>query len=118
MKRFFGFAVLISLLSVPAFAAKNEQSVNFVNTVTVGATKVPAGQYKISWTGTAPNVQVTLVQQDTRHPVTVTAPARIVDEKHNQVQFTTSDQSGATKLEQLQLKSISLVFTNSPASGQ
>ena len=106
------------MLSIPAFAAKNEQSVTFANPISVGATKVPAGQYKISWTGSAPNVQVTLVQQEGRHPVSVTAPARLVDEKHNQVLFTTGDQAGVTTLQQLQLKSVSLVFTNSPASGQ
>jgi hypothetical protein len=118
MKRFFGFAVLLSLVAIPAFAAKNEQSVTFANTVTVGATKLPAGEYKISWTGTAPNVQVTIVQRDARHPVTVTAPAKLVDEKHSSVQFTTGDQSGVTTLQQLQLKSVSLAFTSAPASGQ
>lgn len=118
MKRLFTFAVLISLLSVPAFAAKNEQTVNFADTVTVGSAKLPAGQYKVSWTGTAPNVQVTLVQQDARHPATVTASARLVDQKHNQVLFTTGDEGGVTRLQQLQLKTVSLDFTPSPASGQ
>jgi hypothetical protein len=118
MKRLFGFAVLISLLSLPAFAAKNEQMVNFADTVTVGATKLPAGQYKISWTGTAPNVQVTIVQQDARHPVTATASAKLVDEKHSSIQFTTGDQAGVTTLQHLQLRSVSLDFTGSPASGQ
>ncbi|HEY2858157.1 MAG TPA: hypothetical protein VGJ21_07055 [Terracidiphilus sp.] len=118
MKRCFGFALLLSLLSIPAFAAKNEQSVTFDNTVTVGSTKLPAGQYKVSWTGTAPNVQVTLVQKDARHPLAATASATLTDEKHGQVQFTTGDQSGVTTLKQLQLRSVSLVFTSSPASGQ
>jgi len=118
MKRCFGFALLLSLISIPSFAAKNQQSITFDHTVAVGATKLPAGQYMISWTGTAPNVQVTIVQQDARHPVTATASARLVDEKHSGVQFTTGDQSGVTTLEQVQLKSVSLDFTSSPASGQ
>jgi hypothetical protein len=118
MKRLFGIAIILASLSIPAFAAKNEQSVTFSDAVTVGSTKLPAGTYKLTWTGTSPNVQVTLVQKDARHPATVTAAAKAIDQKHDQTQFTTGDQGGVNQLQQIQFKSVSLVFTSAPASGQ
>jgi len=50
MKRFFGFALLIASLSVPAFAAKNSQNVTFTDAIRVGSTQLPAGDYKVTWT--------------------------------------------------------------------
>jgi hypothetical protein len=118
MKRISLFALLFSLLSIPALAANNTQTVTFTDTVTIGSAKLPAGDYKITWTGAAPNVQVTLVQKDARHPATATTAARLVDEKHDRVQLMTRNDAGVNALEQIQLKSVSLVFSASPASGQ
>ena len=118
MKRYFGIAIILTFLSIPSFAAKNEQTVTFSNAVTVGSAKLPAGDYKVTWTGTSPNVQVTLVQKDARHPATVTVPAKLVDQKNDRTAFTTGCDNGVNKLEQLQLKNENLVFTNAPASGQ
>lgn len=118
MKRFFGSAILLSLLSIPAFAADKPQTVTFSDAVTVGSTKLPAGEYKLTWTGTAPNVEVTLVQKDARHPATTTAAAKLVDQKHDRTEFMTRNEAGVNALEQIQLKSVSLVFGASPASGQ
>ena len=62
MKRFFGIALALVLFAAPAFAAGKPQSVTLSNAVQVGSTLVPAGDYKLSWTGTGPDVQATLAQ--------------------------------------------------------
>jgi len=115
MKRSFGYALIFTLLSVPAFAAKNSQSITFPNAVTVGNTTLPAGDYKLTWTGTAPNVQVTIEQKDASHPATATVPATLIEQKHDRIEFTTNTQSGAAALENIDLKNMSLTFTKAPA---
>ena len=52
MKRFLGYAAVLALLSAPAFAAKNSETINISEPVTVGATQLPAADYKVTWTGT------------------------------------------------------------------
>ncbi len=46
MKRFFGYALIVASLSLPAFAAKNSQDVTLNAPVKVGTTQLPAGNYK------------------------------------------------------------------------
>jgi hypothetical protein len=118
MKRILGFAIILTSLSIPALAAKNSQSISLPDAVTIGSTKLPAGQYKITWSGTAPDVQVTLEQKNVGHPVTATLPARLVTEKHDRPQLTTNAQGGVNTLEKVQLKDVTLSFTATPASGQ
>jgi Protein of unknown function (DUF2911) len=117
MKRILGFAIILSSLSIPAFAAKS-QDITISNPVTVGSTQLPAGDYKITWTGTAPDVQVTIAQKNTHKPVTATVPARLVTEKHDLILLTTSTKAGAKTLETLELKDATLTFTSTPVSGQ
>ncbi len=52
MKRFLGYVLVLGSLVVPAFAAKNSQSLTLTTPVTVGTTQLPAGDYKVTWTGT------------------------------------------------------------------
>ncbi|HEY3706709.1 MAG TPA: hypothetical protein VGL22_16720 [Terracidiphilus sp.] len=118
MKRFFGLALILSALSIPSFAAKSSQNITLAETTTVGNTKLPAGEYKLTWTGTAPDVQVTLEQKNAGKPVTVTAPAKFISEKHDRTQLTTTSNAGANTLEAVQLKDATLTFTSTPASGQ
>lgn len=103
---------------MPGFAATKAQSLIFRDPVTVGATKLPAGEYKITWSGTGSNVQVTLEQKGSQHPATASAPAKLVDAKHDRVSFITSTQGNVLTLETVQLKDASLQFTPAPASGQ
>jgi hypothetical protein len=118
MKRFYVLALILSALSIPAFAAKNSQTINLADATTVGSAKLPAGEYKLSWTGSAPDVQVTLEQKNAGKPATVTLPAKLVSEKHDHTQLTTTSKNGAATLQNVQLKDITLTFTSTPASGQ
>ena len=118
MKRFLGIAILVSSLSIPAFAAKNSQTIALDKTVTVGSTQLPAGDYKLTWTGTAPDVQVTLEQKNVRKPATATVPAKLVSERHDHKMITTGSSNGAATLENVQLNDATLTFSGAPVSGQ
>jgi hypothetical protein len=115
MKRFLGFALLVVLVSAPAFASKNSQTVTFPGDVKVGATQVPAGEYKVTWTGAAANAQVTLAQNG---KTIATATAKIVDEKHSYRAVLTKTQGSVEVLDAIQMDNISLVFGAAPTSGQ
>ncbi len=114
MKRFFGFAMLLVLISAPAFA-KNSQTVNIPENVNVGTTKVAAGAYKVEWTGTGSNVQVVVSKEG---KTIVTAAAKIVDEKHDYKAVTTLRKDGTDVLETIILGKQTLVFETAPTSGQ
>ncbi len=115
MKRIFGFALILASLSVPALAAKNSQSVTFVSPVKVGATQLPAGDYKISWTGAGPSVQVTIADKSKN---TVTVPAKLVDAKNGHVAVLTNSVGGVSVLETIQLDKLSLVIGSATAAGE
>jgi hypothetical protein len=115
MKRFCGFALLLVLFSVPAFASRNSQTVNLTENVKVGSTQIPAGDYKVTWTGSGSNAQVTLAQGGKAF---VTVPAKVVEEKHNLSGFTINTKDGADVLETIELSNVSLVLEGAPTSGQ
>src|SRR5579862_1592996 len=104
MKRLFGYALMLALAAAPAFAAKNSQSVNLAQSVKVGSTEIPAGDLKVTWTGTGDTVQVTLAQNGK----TITVPAKLVAEKHDHKGYIVSRNNGSDQLETIQLKDISL----------
>ncbi len=116
MKRLFGYAIILASLSVPAFAAKNSQNLTISSPVTVGSTKLPAGQYKVSWTGTGSTVQVTIAAKGL---ATVTVPAQAVESKnsHAAVQYDTTN--GANVLQVIMLDNVTLQISGgTTASGQ
>jgi len=114
MKRFLGFAVMLAFLTASAFAAKNSEKVNISQPVTVGTTQLPAAQYQVSWTGTGSTAQVTL----TSGKSTVTVPAKLVDQKNNTTSVLTESKGGSTILQGINLSKVTLMFSNSPSSGQ
>jgi hypothetical protein len=114
MKRFFGYAAMLALLSVPAFAAKNSESITISEPVTVGTTQLPAADYRVTWTGTGSTAQVTLAHGKS----TITLPAKLVEQKNNQSSVLTESKGGSNILEGLNLSKVSLTFSASPASGQ
>lgn len=115
MKRFFGFAMLVAMLCVPAFAAKNSQTVNLPETVKVGSTQIPAGDYKVTWTGSASDTQVSLARNG---KTVITVPAKLVAEKHNFNGVTTRTTASGEILQTIDLGNVSLVLGSEPVSGQ
>jgi hypothetical protein len=114
LKRFLGYAAMLALLTAPAFAAKNSEKVTISQPVTVGSTKLPAAEYKVTWTGTGSDAQVTLANGKS----VVTLPAKVVDQKNNVTSVLTDTKDGVSTLETINLSKVSLVFTSSPSSGQ
>jgi hypothetical protein len=114
MKRLFGYALVLALAAAPAFAAKNSQSVTLAQSVKVGSTEIPAGDIKVSWTGTGDSVQVTLVENGK----TITVPAKLIQEKNSHKGYTVSRTNGSDQLEAIQLSNVSLQLENATASGQ
>jgi hypothetical protein len=115
MKRFFGFALLLVLFSVPAFASKNSDTVNIPSKVTVGTTQIPAGSYQLTWTGSGPDVQLTLAKGN---KTLVTVPAKVVAEKSGPSGVVTNTESGAEVLRSIRLSKLSLVLSGATVSGQ
>ena len=114
MKRFLGYAAVLAMLSVPAFAAKNADTVNISQPVTVGSTQLPAAQYKVTWTGTGSSAQVTL----TSGKSTVTVPAKAVEQKNSVNSVLTETKGGSNVLKGINLSKVTLEFSDSASSGQ
>src|SRR5664279_2534509 len=80
MKRFASLILLSTLIAVTAFAASDGSGkIRLDSAVKVGATELPAGDYKVTWTGSGANTEVTLTQGKTK----VTAPAQVVEVRRN-----------------------------------
>jgi hypothetical protein len=107
MKRIFGFVLACTLLSIPALAASNSQTVNLPSAVQVGSTQLPAGDYKVTWTGTSDSAQVTFTKKGVP-PVTV--PAKVVKQKHDHTGVTTNTNGDKDVLQVILLDSVSLVL--------
>ncbi|HEY2146694.1 MAG TPA: hypothetical protein VGH32_02075 [Pirellulales bacterium] len=118
MKRLSYCALILALLSAPAFAAKNSQSVNFPDAITVGSTQLPAGDYKVSWDGTGANVQVTLEQKGVSHPATATVAAKVVEQKNNRNGYLVDSKGGVNMLETLQFSKFDVVLAGASAHGE
>jgi hypothetical protein len=115
MKRFFASAVLLSVLSVPAFAASNSQTITIPDTVKVGSTQLPAGDYKISWTGAGASAQVTIAKNGI---APVTLQAKVVEQKNEHSGVTTNAVGGSNVLQAIQLNHVSLIVEGPEAAGQ
>lgn len=115
MNRFFASALIVASLSVPAFAAKNSQTVTLTDAVKVGSTQLPAGDYKVSWTTNGSTAQVTIADKGKD---SVTVPAKLVEAKNGHVALLTNTVSGVAVLESIQLNNVSLVLTGAAGSGE
>lgn len=114
MKRFLGFAVVLVLMTASAFAAKNSETVNISQPVTVGTTQLPAAQYKVTWTGTGSAAQVTL----TNGKSTVTVPAKAVEQNNKVSSVLTDTKTGSAVLKGINLTHVTLTFSDTTSSGQ
>jgi hypothetical protein len=114
-KRALTLTFILAFLPFAANAAsKNSANVVLDNTVTVGTTEVPKGTYKIVWTGTDPNVQVTF----TNGKWTKTVPAHIVETRNDIETQTTNVKDNKTFLTGLKLRDATLVFGDGTHAGE
>jgi hypothetical protein len=114
MKRFFVFAMMITLLVAPAFAGKNSQTVNLPTALKVGSADVAPGDYNVTWTGSGPEVQVTLTRNK---KVIVTLPAKLVEQNNKNEGLDIDSQGGAQTLQAIRLRNMSLILESTPSSG-
>ena len=114
MKRFFGFALTLVLFAAPAFAGSKSPTVTLSNAVQVGSTLLPAGDYKLTWTGSGPDVQAALTQNG---KAVVNFSAKLVTG-----QFTpavgTDKQGEAVVLQTIQLNNAKLILEGTLHAGQ
>jgi len=113
-KRALAFTFIFAILPFAANAAsKNSANVVLDSNVTVGTTELPKGSYKVVWSGTDPNVQVTF----TSHNLTKTVPAQIVEGRNNLEAELTDSKDNKTILTALQLKDATLKFGEGTHAG-
>lgn len=109
MKKVLGFALMfvlaVAVFAKPAFA-KTTQTVHVAMDVYVGDVKVPQGDYKVSWDGTGPAVEITMMLDGRK---VVAAQARVVEGKHDMNNITISHREGKDMLQTIELKSLTLV---------
>ena len=115
MSRLAAFASMLVLLAAPAFGAGNKpQTVIIPQAVQVGSTQLPAGTYKLAFTGTGSDVQVTLTQAG---KTVLTFAAKVVEQRNNPgVDLNTN--AGVTTLESINLDMVSLQVKGAPRPGQ
>ena len=112
MKRFASLILLSTLIAVAAFAADSGSGkIRLDSAVKVGTTELPAGDYKVTWTGSGANTEVTLTQGKTR----VTAPAQVVEVRRNNDAVSTKSENGSRVLTEIQFQKQTLVLQNSPS---
>ena len=114
MKRIFTLAIMLALVSIPSFAAKNSENLTLSDKVTVGSTQLPPASYKVTWTGTGSDVQVTISNSKT----SVTVPAKLAETKNGNSSILTDSKSGANVVQAIYLNKVTLTLANTPASGQ
>jgi hypothetical protein len=115
MKRFLVFAMMLTLLSAPAFAGKNSQNVNIPAAMKAGSTELPPGDYNVTWTGSGSEVQVTFISTKNRKAV-ATIPAKLVTETNKDERLETDSQGGTDVLQRIRMKNMTLQFVDSAAS--
>jgi hypothetical protein len=114
-KRALVFTFILSFLPFAANAAsQNSAHIVLGSTVTVGATELPKGNYKVVWTGTDANVQVTF----TNGAWTKTVPAHVVEGRNNIEAELTNVKDNNTFLTALQLRNATLQFGDGTHSGE
>ena len=114
-KRVLAFTFILASLPFAANAAsKNSAHVVLDNAVTVGNTAVPKGSYKVMWTGTDPNVQVTF----TNGKWSKTVPAHLVEVRNNPESQSVTVKGDKTFLTGLKFHDATLVFGDGNQAGE
>ncbi len=106
-------AVLLIGLPVVAFAG-TVKSISLTESATVGTTVLQPGDYKITWDGNGPTVDVKFLQNG---KTVATAPATVKKEKTGYeagaIDLKSEAGNGAKTLESISFKDMALVFGNS-----
>ncbi len=105
---------MLVLFAVPAFAGSKATTVTIPSNVQVGSTQLPAGDYKLTWTGSGANVQATLLKNE---KAVITFSAKMVQGKSDPG-VETYTQGGASTLLVIHTNNFSLDLENAPQSGQ
>ena len=114
-KRVLAFTFILAFLPLAANAApKNSANVVLDSSVTVGTTELPKGAYKVVWTGTDPNVQVTF----TNGSWTKTVPAHIVEGRNDMEAELTNVKGNKTFLTGLEFHNATLQFGDATHAGE
>jgi hypothetical protein len=108
-------AVALSVSSISAFAADRSENVRLSSTLTVGTTKLSEGEYKVTWSGTGPQVQLTFTKGKT---VAATVPATLKAEKHSYPSVSTTSRTGTETLQSLNFKDVTLDVVDTTTAGQ
>ncbi|HXZ79004.1 MAG TPA: hypothetical protein VEG30_03680 [Terriglobales bacterium] len=100
-------SLLLVAMSVLA-ADKNTANVTISDAVTVGSSQLAPGDYKLSWEGAGPEVQVTF----TRGKTSVTAPATITDQtnSYGRTAVIVKQENGSKVLTSIQLPKRQLIL--------
>jgi hypothetical protein len=113
-KRALAFTFIFAILPFAANAAsKNTANIVLDSNVTVGTTELPKGTYKVVWTGTDTNAQVTFTNRN----LTKTVPAQIVEGRNNLEAELTDSKDNKTILTGIQLKDATLKFGDGTHAG-
>jgi hypothetical protein len=113
-KRALAFTFIFAILPFAANAAsKNTANIVLDSNVTVGTTELPKGTYKVVWTGTDTNAQVTFTNRN----LTKTVPAQIVEGRNNMEAELTDSKDNKTFLTGIQLKDATLKFGDATHTG-
>ncbi len=111
MKILASLMILFTAFAITAFAADGSGKIHLDNSVKVGSTELPAGDYKVTWTGSGDNAQVTLKQGKT----SATTTARLVDVRRNSDGVGTKTENGSAVLTEIQFKEKTLVLDQGTA---
>ena len=117
MKRFSFLAIILALFTLPAFAGNKAETVTLGTDSVVAGKKLPAGEYKMTYTGTGSNVQVELVQKTVPRPVKATFNATFTPKKNAYVTVTVDNKGGVDTLESIQSHAGDLTPASTTSTG-
>jgi hypothetical protein len=112
MGRIASLMILLTMVTAAAFAADSGSGrIRLDSAVKVGSTELPAGEYKVTWTGTGDNAQVTLTQGKSK----ATATAQVKEVRRNVDAFATKNENGSRVLTEIQFRDTTLVLPEASA---
>jgi len=113
MRKLIGSVLMLAMFTSPLFAAK-KSTVNFVEPVSVGSTRITAGEYKLSYEGAGPAVKVTLERQGAS-PIVLDAK---LSPGNGQNSVTYATVNGTRTLVEIKLSKATLLFEAPVAANQ